>query len=133
VRKLTANIDTAEIGRISLDEALALLPTPAGKRSAAVFEHGTLQIKLYAPRGSDPQSPHTRDEVYVVARGEGWFVIGEQAGERKAELSEERRHRFGANDVLFAKAGTRHRFENFSDDLAVWVMFYGPEGGERDQ
>jgi len=23
-----------------------------------------------------------------------------------------------------------HRFENFSDDLAVWVMFYGAEGGE---
>ena len=133
MRKLTANIDPAEIGRISLDEASALLPTPDGKRSAAVFEHGTLQIKLYAPRGSDPQSPHTRDEVYVVARGEGWFVIGELTGERNAELSKERRHRFGANDVLFAKAGTRHRFENFSDDLAVWVMFYGPEGGERDQ
>jgi mannose-6-phosphate isomerase-like protein (cupin superfamily) len=129
MRKLTANIDPAEIGRITLDEALALLPTPDGKRSAAVFEHGTLQVKLYAPRGSDPQAPHTRDEVYVVARGEGWFVIGE----RNAELSEERRHRFGANDVLFAKAGTRHRFENFSDDLAVWVLFYGPEGGERDQ
>lgn len=137
MRKLTANIDPAEIGRITLDEALALLPTPDGKRSAAVFEHGTLQVKLYAPRGSDPQSAHTRDEVYVVARGEGWFVIGEptgeQSGERNAELSKERRHRFGANDVLFAKAGTRHRFENFSDDLAVWVMFYGPEGGERDQ
>jgi mannose-6-phosphate isomerase-like protein (cupin superfamily) len=137
VRKLTANIDPAAIGRITLDEALALLPTPDGKRSAAVFEHGTLQVKLYAPRGSDPQSPHTRDEVYVVARGEGWFVIGEltgeQTGERNAELSKERRYRFGANDVLFAKAGTRHRFEDFSDDLAVWVMFYGPEGGERDQ
>jgi len=133
VRKLTANIDPAEIRRITLDEALALLPTPGGKRSATVFEHGTLQVKLYAPRGSDPQSPHTRDELYVVARGEGWFVIGEPAGERSGELSEERRHRFGANDVLFAKAGTRHRFENFSDDLAVWVMFYGPEGGERDE
>ena len=133
MRKLTANIDPAEIRRITLDEALALLPTPGGKRSATVFEHGTLQVKLYAPRGSDPQSPHTRDELYVVARGEGWFVIGEPAGERSGELSEERRHRFGANDVLFAKAGTRHRFENFSDDLAVWVMFYGPEGGERDE
>jgi mannose-6-phosphate isomerase-like protein (cupin superfamily) len=128
VRKLSANIDPAEIGRITLDEALALLPTADGKRSAALFEHGTLQLKLYAPRGSDPQSPHTRDEVYVVARGEGWFVIGERSG----ALSNERRHRFGANDVLFAKAGMRHRFENFSDDLAVWVMFYGPEGGERD-
>jgi hypothetical protein len=23
-----------------------------------------------------------------------------------------------------------HRFEAFSDDLAVWVIFYGVEGGE---
>jgi hypothetical protein len=23
-----------------------------------------------------------------------------------------------------------HRFEDFTDDLAVWVIFYGPEGGE---
>jgi hypothetical protein len=23
-----------------------------------------------------------------------------------------------------------HRFENFSDDLVVWVVFYGPDGGE---
>jgi hypothetical protein len=24
-----------------------------------------------------------------------------------------------------------HRFEDFSDDLAVWVIFYGPDGGEQ--
>jgi hypothetical protein len=23
-----------------------------------------------------------------------------------------------------------HQFEEFTDDLAVWVMFYGPDGGE---
>jgi hypothetical protein len=23
-----------------------------------------------------------------------------------------------------------HRFENFSDDLSVWVFFFGPQGGE---
>ena len=27
-------------------------------------------------------------------------------------------------------AGVTHRFEEFTDDLAVWVFFYGPEGGE---
>jgi hypothetical protein len=26
-----------------------------------------------------------------------------------------------------------HRFEQFSQDLAVWVMFYGPEGGEAGE
>jgi hypothetical protein len=24
-----------------------------------------------------------------------------------------------------------HYFENFSDDFAVWVIFYGPDGGEK--
>jgi hypothetical protein len=24
-----------------------------------------------------------------------------------------------------------HRFEDFTDDFATWVIFYGPEGGER--
>jgi hypothetical protein len=24
-----------------------------------------------------------------------------------------------------------HHFENFSDDFATWVIFYGPDGGEK--
>jgi hypothetical protein len=27
-------------------------------------------------------------------------------------------------------AGMTHRFESFTDDLTVWVIFYGPQGGE---
>jgi hypothetical protein len=27
-------------------------------------------------------------------------------------------------------AAVTHRFEEFTDDLAVWVFFYGLEGGE---
>ena len=120
MRKLTANLEPDEQLRITLAEAAAMLPTPEGKRSAAVFEHGTLQVKLYAPRGTDPQKPHTRDEAYVVARGTGWFINGKQ------------RHPFAPHDVLFVKAGVVHRFEAFSKDFLVWVFFYGPEGGETD-
>ena len=120
MRKLTPDTDPAEACRITLDAAAALLPLPDGRRSVAVFEHGTLQVKLYAPRGNDPQTPHPRDEVYVVARGHGWFV------------NDGRRHRFAPHDVLFAPAGVAHRFEDFSDDFLVWVFFYGPDGGERD-
>ena len=120
MRKLTANTKADERERITLAEAFAMLPTPDGKRSAAVFEHGSLQVKLYAPSGIDPQQPHTRDEAYVVARGAGWFVNGPH------------RHAFAPNDVLFVKAGVVHRFDEFSDDFLVWVFFYGPEGGEID-
>ena len=83
------------------------------------FEHGTLQIGLYAPRGRDDQTPHTRDEVYVVMRGTGFFQNGDQ------------RHSFAPGDVIFVPAHREHRFESMSDDFAAWVFFYGPEGGER--
>ena len=120
MRKITANLQSDERQRITLAEAAAMVPAPDGKRSAAVFEHGTLQVKLYAPRGTDAQQPHTRDEAYVVARGSGWFVNGSH------------RHPFAPHDVLFVKAGVGHRFEAFTDDFLVWVFFYGPEGGETD-
>ena len=100
-------------------EALARLPGPGGERFATVFEHGTLLVEIYAPRGTDPQQPHTRDELYVVVSGGGEF------------FNDGRRHPFGPGDVLFAPAGAVHRFEDFTDDLVVWVVFYGPEGGEK--
>ncbi len=103
---------------ISLREALARVPGPAGECSAVLFEHGTLQVKLYAPRGHDPQTPHARDELYVVVQGSGMFFDGE------------RRRPFEPGSVLFAAAGRPHRFEDFTDDFAVWVIYFGPEGGE---
>jgi hypothetical protein len=30
-------------------------------------------------------------------------------------------------------AGVEHRFEEFSDDLVVWVIFYGPDDGDREE
>jgi mannose-6-phosphate isomerase-like protein (cupin superfamily) len=103
---------------IHLIDALDRLPARDGERVATVFTHGSLLVEVYAPRGTDPQQPHTRDEAYIVASGRGEFVCGE------------RRHRFGPGDFLFVPAGLVHRFEHFTDDLVVWVLFYGPEGGE---
>lgn len=104
--------------RVTEAQAIAT-PIPAGQRSALMMSHGSMQVKYYAPRGIDEQSPHSQDELYVVIRGTGSFLCGE------------RRHPFGPGDVLFAPAGVHHRFEDFSDDFGVWVIFYGPEGGEK--
>lgn len=98
--------------------ALDKLPGPSGERFRQVFNHGTLSLELYAPRGHDPQTPHTRDELYIILQGRGQFF---NAGVR---------HPFGPGDALFVPAGVEHRFENFHDDLVMWVIFYGPEGGE---
>jgi mannose-6-phosphate isomerase-like protein (cupin superfamily) len=102
----------------ALADARAKLPEEAVERAVSLFGHGTLLVKMYAPRGHDPQTPHTRDEVYVVASGSGEFFDGEK------------RVPFVVGDFLFAPAGVAHRFERFTDDFFVWVMYYGPEGGE---
>ncbi|MBD0325108.1 MAG: cupin domain-containing protein [Pyrinomonadaceae bacterium] len=104
--------------RITVAEALAKLPGAKGERFATVLEYGGLLVEIYAPRGHDPQSPHTRDEAYIVMQGSGEFLNGTE------------RHIFGAGDFLFVPAGVEHRFENFTDDLVLWVIFCGPEGGE---
>jgi len=79
--------------RLTVAEALARLPGAAGERYVELFQHGTLSVELYAPRGSDPQNPHTRDEVYVVVQGSGQFRNGDA------------RHPFGPGDLLFVPAG----------------------------
>jgi mannose-6-phosphate isomerase-like protein (cupin superfamily) len=107
-----------EQGWVTVEQAMAH-PIPKGERSAPVLAHGSMLVKYYAPRESDEQTPHTRDELYVVARGSGWFVKGD------------RRHPFSVGDVLFVPAGVPHHFEDFTDDFGTWVVFYGPEGGER--
>lgn len=101
-----------------LESALESLPASEGGRYRELLERGTLRLGVYAPRGHDPQGPHRQDEVYVVMAGKGVF---DRAGERVS---------FAPGDVLFVPAGVCHRFEEFSSDLALWVIFYGPEGGE---
>jgi mannose-6-phosphate isomerase-like protein (cupin superfamily) len=104
---------------IKLTDAARAIPSKDGKLYAELFRHGSLAIEIYAPRGTDPQEPHTRDELYVVAAGRGTFFV------------EGQRMPFVPGDALFVAAGEVHCFENFTNDLMVWVMFYGPEGGER--
>lgn len=84
-----------------------------------VFEHGTLSLEIYKPEKVDLQQPHSRDEVYIIVSGKGEF------------LNDGVRTDFKPGDFLFVPAGIEHRFENFTDDFSTWVLFYGPEGGEK--
>lgn len=98
--------------------ALEQLSREGGADWRVLFEHGTAELGVYAPRGHDPQEPHDRDEIYVVISGTGTFLNGPE------------RKRFKPGDLMFVPAGTVHRFEDFSGDFATWVIFYGPAGGE---
>ncbi|WP_420595746.1 cupin domain-containing protein [Deinococcus sp.] len=103
---------------VSLEQARHALAA-ATQPFTEVFRRGTFSAELYAPRGQDFQTPHLKDEVYLVISGSGTYFC---EGERRP---------FGPGDLLFAAAGQEHHFENFSDDFAVWVIFYGPDGGEK--
>ena len=84
-----------------------------------MLRHGTMSVGLYTPKDVDRQKPHHQDEVYIIASGTGTFQLGDE------------RISCGAGDTFFVGAGARHRFVEFSEDLAVWVIFYGPSGGEH--
>lgn len=109
---------------IDLKAALAQLPLPAtpawpeGVWDKTVFEHGTMSVLVFTPRGQDYQTTHPQDELYVVMQGSGVLMI---AGVP---------HTFHQGDVLFVPAETQHRFVEFSEDLVTWAIFWGPAGGE---
>ena len=106
---------------IHLAEARTAIPGPPGVHSASFLQRGTLNLKLSLPVVPNQQTPHTQDEIYIVVRGRGVLVHN---GERDS---------FEEGDLMFIAAQTERHFEDFTADLAVWVVFYGPEGGEVPQ
>ncbi|WP_224994907.1 cupin domain-containing protein [Cesiribacter sp. SM1] len=103
---------------LSLHKALASLQLIPDV-SSPMFAHGTLLVELYKPHLVDRQTPHERDEVYIIASGSGRFRLEENIAE------------FRTGDFLFVPAGARHQFIDFTADFSVWVLFYGPPGGEE--
>ena len=104
--------------RFTVENALRITAESERSSYGVLLQHGTLELGFYKPEGSDPQKPHDQDEIYVVQSGNGFFVHGDK------------REPFEPGEALFVPAGDTHRFEDFSDDFAAWVVFYGPEGGE---
>jgi mannose-6-phosphate isomerase-like protein (cupin superfamily) len=105
-------------GVLSFATALSQIPSPAGERAACVLKRGTLDVVLGLPLSPNVQTPHAQDEMYFVVRGRGVFVYDDQ------------RSPFEPGDILFVAAGTEHHYEDFSEDLALWRIFYGPDRGE---
>jgi mannose-6-phosphate isomerase-like protein (cupin superfamily) len=111
--------------KITAAEALPRLPGPKtadwpdGEFFVTLMAHGTMSVEYYAPRGSDPQTPHEQDELYFIHTGRGEFRIGTE------------RFDFSPGDCFFVPARMDHCFESFSPDFATWVVFWGPPGGEK--
>jgi mannose-6-phosphate isomerase-like protein (cupin superfamily) len=116
--------------KFAFDDVLALLPGPPsarwpeGEHFVHLFKRHDLSLELYAPQDHDPQQPHTRDELYIVVRGQAHFIRGSAP---QAAVSTASSCEVSAGDVLFVPAGQPHRFDTFSADFATWVLFFGPE------
>jgi mannose-6-phosphate isomerase-like protein (cupin superfamily) len=105
-------------GVIRLAEAQTSIPGSSGERSTLVLKRGTLDVKLALPVPPNEQTPHSQDEIYVILRGRGVL------------LHDGKREPFESGDLLFVAAGVEHRLEDFTEDLALWRVFYGASGGE---
>lgn len=102
-----------------LSDASRQLPLPANAKwpqgvwDLEIFRKNDVSVSLFAPKEQDYQTPHEQDEIYVIQSGHGVIVIENQA------------HKFMPGDVIYVAAGKEHRFTEFSDDLAAWVVFFG--------
>jgi mannose-6-phosphate isomerase-like protein (cupin superfamily) len=74
-----------------------------------------LSVGVYVlPAGAtDPQGPHTEDEVYHVVSGRAQIRVGEE--DRRVE----------AGSVVFVGADVPHRFHDIEEELVILVAF-GP-------
>lgn len=94
-----------------LRDALKTSPSP-GNLAAAIAKFADVELEFYQPKGVDPQDPHGRDEIYLIARGSGVFQL------------DEKRFPFAAGDVIYVPVNVEHRFAEFTDDFATWVLFF---------
>jgi mannose-6-phosphate isomerase-like protein (cupin superfamily) len=69
---------------------------------------------------TDPQSPHTEDELYVVMSGRAKVTVGQEVRPIRA------------TSVIFIGAGVEHRFHDIEERLVLLVMF-GPAEYSRGQ
>ena len=67
----------------------------------ALFEHGSQNFEKYKPEIQDKQTPHERDEIYVIISGKGTV------------LNNDKKVNCKAGDFVFVPAGIEHRFTNF--------------------
>jgi mannose-6-phosphate isomerase-like protein (cupin superfamily) len=65
--------------------------------------------------GTDPQSPHLEDEIYVVAGGRARISVGDDEREVRA------------GDTIYVAATVPHRFHDIAEDLELIVFFAPPE------
>ena len=68
---------------------------------------------------TDPQSPHTEDELYYVVAGLGSVTVGDETRD------------VGPGSLVFVPASVPHRFQRITEQLQILVVFGPAEGARR--
>ena len=77
------------------------------------FKVPDLSLGLYVlpVGGTDPQSPHTEDEVYYVVSGRAQILVAEE--NRQVQ----------AGSIVYVAKNVAHRFHSIEKELTVLVFF----------
>ncbi len=78
----------------------------------------TMSVGVYAlaAESSDPQQPHTEDEIYYVLDGRGRIHVGNDDLAVKP------------GSVIFVAAGQEHKFHSITECLRLLVVFAPARG-----
>ena len=63
--------------------------------------------------GTDPQSPHTEDEVYYVVSGQAKIKVGDEDQDVRA------------GSIVYVAKNVEHRFHSIEEELRV-IVFFAP-------
>ena len=100
------------------DELMKKLPLPATEKwkegvwDVEPFENGSVKLIFFAPRGTDYQTEHDKEEFYFIISGSGKVLIDGNT------------YPFAPGDAFYVPAGTHHNFIEFTDDFATWAVFF---------
>ena len=90
----------------------------SGERYLEFFiaEAGTLSLGLYVLQAgdTDPQQPHTEDEIYYVVSGSAHIQVGDENRELKP------------GSVVFVGTDVPHGFHSITETLTLLVVFAPP-------
>ena len=94
----------------------------SGELYLEFLNRSTMSVGVYAlaTGSTDPQRPHTEDEVYYVLDGRGRIhVDGDDLD-------------VGPGSVIFVAAGQDHKFHSITEDLQLLVVFAPARGTGTD-
>lgn len=105
-----------ERSTVKIIESAGRYSAPTAAENSHWVEHlrvPDLSVGTYSVpgEGSDGQSPHGEDEIYVVTQGSARLVAGDETAD------------VVPGSVVYVPAGEEHRFVDIAEDFAALVLF----------